>query len=50
MRKFITTAITTAALITITGGTAAYAVLAQSHFASQTMSVHQHSVHVSHDG
>jgi hypothetical protein len=50
MRKFITTAITTAALITIPGGTAAYAVLVQSHFASQTMSVHQLSVHVSHDG
>jgi hypothetical protein len=32
MRKFITTGIMTAALITIAGGTAAYAVLGQSHF------------------
>jgi hypothetical protein len=40
----------TAAPITIAGGTAAYAVLVQSHLASQTTSVHQLSVHVSHDG
>jgi hypothetical protein len=50
MRKLITTAITTAALITIAGGTAAYAVLVQSNFAAPTTSIHQLSVHVSHDG
>ena len=50
MRKLITTAITTAALITIAGGTAAYAVLVQSNCAAPTTSIHQLSVHASHDG
>jgi hypothetical protein len=50
MRKLITTAITTTALITIVWGTAAFAVLAESHFAAPAASVHNLSTHVSHDG
>jgi hypothetical protein len=50
MRKFITTAITTTILIRIVGGTAPYGVLGQADFATPTMSVHQFSVHVSHEG
>jgi hypothetical protein len=49
MRKLITT-VTTAALIAFAGGTAAYAVLDQSHFAVPAASVHNLSTHVSHDG
>jgi hypothetical protein len=49
MRKFITTAIMVAALITTAGGSA-YAVLGHSNFAVPTMSGHNLSVHVSHDG
>jgi hypothetical protein len=49
MRKLITI-VTTAALIAFVGGTAAYAVLDQSHFAAPTASVHDLSVHVGHDG
>jgi hypothetical protein len=50
MRKLITTAVTTAALIAFVGGTAAYAVLDQLHFAAPTVSVHNLSTHVTHDG
>jgi hypothetical protein len=49
MRKFITTA-TTAALIAFVWGSAAYAVLAEPHFAAPAASVHDLSTHVSHDG
>jgi hypothetical protein len=50
MRQLIVTAITTAALIAFVGGTAAYAVLDQAHFAAGISGVHNLSVHASHDG
>jgi amino acid permease len=50
MRQLIVTAITTAALITIVWGTAAYAVLGQPHFAAPVASAHNLSTHTSHDG
>jgi hypothetical protein len=49
-RKFIDTAMTTAALISIACGAAAYALLDHSHLAAPTSSVQNLSVHVSHDG
>jgi hypothetical protein len=49
MRKLIAT-VTTAALIAFAGGTAAYAVLDQSHFEAPAASAHDLSTHVSHDG
>jgi hypothetical protein len=50
MRKLITAAITTTALITIVWGTAAFAVLSLPPFAAPAASTHNLSTHVSHDG
>jgi hypothetical protein len=50
MRKLIITAITTATLITIVWGTAAFAVLSQAPFATPAASAHNLSTHVGHDG